>query len=947
MVSADRAVKVPKPSNTNPERAPAGGDSVQVESPAPSLDLTPANVLKLQRTIGNRAVQWLIAAQNPSARVVQRDPSNPEEQNESLEQTDDSLVLTLPRPSTEDGGVSPLEKPPTPAAISLPEANSATRPEAANQSFSPNLPKSMSSDEIGEQIAGGRAALADPNVSMDERRAIRSNINMLETEAYQRGDEMAQTPPTGEAFDLQYPLPGLHGSANLRSWLVQALGTTTIPLSPGYVRSLLERVIGAGGDQKYLQVFNQLSLYLGLAGVSAQQTTDLSGGVFSVQPGLGTNPADTAKQIELGHGVLNLMSDQYELLKKDRQQFTEDFEKTARSLATEVLAKSEEQVRSEMERYGVSNEDFPFPTADAKRPSTLELAQAAGQLLAARKHLQKLRDMRHRAVMTQVEGEDMDWRVDEGYESEEPSIEPNQVVSSFDQQIDLANEQFQALRTEVVTRFPILYSIDDGADSERSLNSIAQGSIGGMLTIGQEVQEKLSSIQDVREELDDDDNLLWKLAPIMEMTKRQMNILPDSVWSRAVADRVAAAQETPWWKTALTVIGIGLTIVAFIPSGGASGVAGAALLTADIAAAALDAYTLYDTAHEYGVQSALTKTSFDRAQALSQEEPSLFWLALSLVGAVTGAGGALRATRNFNRIVAARRMALAATSSEEAAEAALALRRAANEAELSVEETERLVQESQAVSPLSSEIQTVAAQFPRLTARQTGRLNRITALMESHAVDWTDLGIYSEQEAAEFFARYANPDEALAALETQLQRHLDIRGVSSESQLPGSSSDYGDEAAEASGYHEYDDPYVKEGHRMPRATETPTTDVGGMWGGERGNSEWFSDMPEVNAVTNYEPIPFRNGYPDFSKWSRGRVIIQDMSGVDHVDFAQADRIFAQQHGFANQTAVANWRSAQQLTWHHVEDGETMILVPSALHGNVPHVGGASLSRAVP
>lgn len=32
------------------------------------------------------------------------------------------------------------------------------------------------------------------------------------------------------------------------------------------------------------------------------------------------------------------------------------------------------------------------------------------------------------------------------------------------------------------------------------------------------------------------------------------------------------------------------------------------------------------------------------------------------------------------------------------------------------------------------------------------------------------------------------------------------------------------------------------------------------------------------------------------------------------------------------------------TWHHVEDGKTMLLVPSDLQGAVRHTGGASLIR---
>lgn len=118
-----------------------------------------------------------------------------------------------------------------------------------------------------------------------------------------------------------------------------------------------------------------------------------------------------------------------------------------------------------------------------------------------------------------------------------------------------------------------------------------------------------------------------------------------------------------------------------------------------------------------------------------------------------------------------------------------------------------------------------------------------------------------------------------------------------------------------------------------------------MWTGERGHSTWFSDMPEVNAITNFKGIPFKNGFPDFSEWSVNKAFIR-MTGVDDLDFAQADKILARVRGFKNQTAAMAWRKENNLTWHHVEDGETMLLVPSALHGNVPHIGGVSVAGKV-
>ena len=130
--------------------------------------------------------------------------------------------------------------------------------------------------------------------------------------------------------------------------------------------------------------------------------------------------------------------------------------------------------------------------------------------------------------------------------------------------------------------------------------------------------------------------------------------------------------------------------------------------------------------------------------------------------------------------------------------------------------------------------------------------------------------------------------------------------------------------------------------RAPRKHLRPIT--GGVWGGERGNSEWFSDVEAVNNITRYKPIKFHNGYPDFSPWAKERVRIH-VTGIDDTDFAAADKLMAPRRGFRNQTAYEELRKANRLTWHHVEGADEMILVPRDLHENVPHVGGASEARS--
>ena len=72
----------------------------------------------------------------------------------------------------------------------------------------------------------------------------------------------------------------------------------------------------------------------------------------------------------------------------------------------------------------------------------------------------------------------------------------------------------------------------------------------------------------------------------------------------------------------------------------------------------------------------------------------------------------------------------------------------------------------------------------------------------------------------------------------------------------------------------------------------------------------------------------RAGYPVFTPYSVERVHVDGLTGAKS-DFA-----------LANQAAGFD-RTPAGYTWHHVEDGRTMELVPSDLHGQVRHTGGVA------
>jgi len=60
-------------------------------------------------------------------------------------------------------------------------------------------------------------------------------------------------------------------------------------------------------------------------------------------------------------------------------------------------------------------------------------------------------------------------------------------------------------------------------------------------------------------------------------------------------------------------------------------------------------------------------------------------------------------------------------------------------------------------------------------------------------------------------------------------------------------------------------------------------------------------------------------------------------------YTRAD--FVARNGDAIAAGTERYRRAAGLTWHHHQGGTVLYLVPTKLHANVPHTGGASAARA--
>lgn len=121
--------------------------------------------------------------------------------------------------------------------------------------------------------------------------------------------------------------------------------------------------------------------------------------------------------------------------------------------------------------------------------------------------------------------------------------------------------------------------------------------------------------------------------------------------------------------------------------------------------------------------------------------------------------------------------------------------------------------------------------------------------------------------------------------------------------------------------------------RLPKAN--------GRWNGAPGDGFWHSDITDVNAITGGKPIQFINGRPVFTPWSRGKITFKpgQLDGSS-ADFDAVYDYVAAQRGLSSRNAAKNLLRELELTPHHLNN-TTIELIPSRLHGNIPHIGSAS------
>jgi hypothetical protein len=383
-----------------------------------------------------------------------------------------------------------------------------------------------------------------------------------------------------------------------------------------------------------------------------------------------------------------MVSEVWGEVRAEAVKFLADFQEAAKRNAHKVLDAQENQAKAEGMKYGITSETIEKThyraSGEGPREKVTEhetiyhmkpdsesakgLQDAAQVLLARRGKIENLQEKQQKQVKWERDPTDPKGRI----------LVPDEHYSETGKEIEKEKAGYEQLRSYVTAEYPALAAFSDMSKGTEGLQTIAKKGPGPLTAtlIGEKIDDILQKIAKAGRGIDDGGVNVWRLPKIIDVTAVQLGAETDGTKRRLIADKREDEQPGFWQDLALLVVNIAAIALAG-PTGGLSLAAAAGV---NVAVAAVHV-------QEYLMKEALSGSAFDKAQALSQEEPSLFWLAAEIVGAIADVGMAASAMKTLGQSV---KVAQTATEAEQATRALEAVRAAAK-TEGGAELAERIV----------------------------------------------------------------------------------------------------------------------------------------------------------------------------------------------------------------------------------------------------------------
>jgi hypothetical protein len=333
-------------------------------------------------------------------------------------------------------------------------------------------------------------------------------------------------------------------------------------------------------------------------------------------------------------------------LKHEQEEYTKTFEQQANQVAQELLAKSEQTIKAEVERLGITGDVLRGPgggVPDFKLSNTSAastMRDAARALVPFAKTYDDLGRQSAAALN----------RLNEASRDDPFGLmtKPQQDAWQESQKKFLeAAEAYEKERRAKVAENPSLAMYADQPGAAAKLNELASTKDEDLANnIGTQARDKLSKIAMVKDEIGKRFSV-WGQPHLRRVTLDSMGATP---LQREVIDRKVKAKERAEAddKLLFSVLAIGLGLLAAIPTGGSSLLLTGVAVAAGAAGAALSLYQMGEEGKQNSLAQAANATDFDKAKAISQNEPESMQLALTIVGALADVFAAATAFKALN-----------------------------------------------------------------------------------------------------------------------------------------------------------------------------------------------------------------------------------------------------------------------------------------------------------
>lgn len=197
--------------------------------------------------------------------------------------------------------------------------------------------------------------------------------------------------------------------------------------------------------------------------------------------------------------------------------------------------------------------------------------------------------------------------------------------------IKKAEVEYNTSRAVAEKQFPIIAAFEldlgKGLQLEPAFNRLLEEPAS---LLAPQIEQKMENVNTARNTLWQDGKRIWGFPSIVSATKSAMQIQEGTDSAYAIDDRVREKQEE-LANRQLIIGALVLGLYALSPV--TAGVTGAAATTLGAIAAA-------EAAQEAFIQEAMAGTAFQKAQAISQQSPDWFWVAVDVVASLVDLGAA-------------------------------------------------------------------------------------------------------------------------------------------------------------------------------------------------------------------------------------------------------------------------------------------------------------------